>query len=120
MKKHREAEHISFPLNQPEASNLTNASLSAKFTPNVNNSMESQVHALLQEESGMDERDLRAKEDRELTLDKITEEVLERRRKMAKMRSYYFTKNKSQNELRKLRARCTTRFEISNKINLTS
>ena len=101
MKKHREAEHISFPLNQPEASNLTNASLSAKFTPNVNNSMESQVHALLQE-SGMDERDLRAKEDRELALNKITEEeVLERRRKMAKMRSILFYQEQKSKRIKK-------------------
>ena len=105
VKKHREAEHISFPLNQPEASNLTNASLSAKFTPNVNNSMESQVHALLQE-SGMDERDLRAKEDRELALNKITEEeVLERRKKMAKMRSILFYQEQKAKRIKKIKSK---------------
>ena len=69
----------------------------------------------------MDKRDLRAKEDRELALNKITEEeVLERRKKMAKMRSILFYQEQRQNESKKLRTRCTTRFAISNKINLTS
>jgi len=103
VKKHREAEHLNFPLNQPEASNLTNASLSSKFA--ASNDMESEMYSLLQQ-SGMDERDLRKKEDQELELNEITEEeVIERRKKMAKMRSLLFYQEQKAKRLKKIKSK---------------
>ncbi len=105
VKKHREAEHINFPLNQPEASNLTNAALSSKFAANDDNDMESEMYSLLQQ-SGMDERDLRKKEDQELELNAITEEeIVERRKKMAKMRSLLFYQEQKSKRLKKIKSK---------------
>ena len=103
VKEHREKDHISYPLAPSAPQGLTNASLTDKFQ--ATNEMESAVQALLQE-SGMDERDVRKKEDQELELNKVTkEEILQRRAQMAKMRSVLFYQEQKAKRIKKIKSK---------------
>eukprot|EP00505_MAST-04D_sp_SCG-Rhode-Island_P004092 Stramenopile-MAST_4_protein_4092 len=104
VKEHREKEQLTFKHggdSKPEG--LTNASLSDKFS--ASNEMESEIQALL-DTSGMDERDLREKEDMELEMNNVTkEEIEERRAQMAKMRSMLFYQEQKSKRLKKIKSK---------------
>ncbi|KAF5332696.1 hypothetical protein D9611_005277 [Ephemerocybe angulata] len=84
MKKIREAEHLSFPLQAEKAGRVSNMELTAKFKPTTG--LESAVDALLRNAKMRDE-DLHGTEESLLKANNLTvEEVAQRRSELRKMR----------------------------------
>ncbi|KAF8971906.1 Utp14 protein-domain-containing protein [Flammula alnicola] len=88
MKRIREAEHLSFPLQAQSTGRVSNLELNAKFKPTTK--LESSVDALLKS-AKMREEDIHHTEDRMLEMNKLSvEEVAQRRGELRKMRELMF------------------------------
>ncbi|KAG6901574.1 hypothetical protein C0995_010342 [Termitomyces sp. Mi166 len=88
MKKIREAEHLSFPLQAPNAARVSNLTLAAKFKPTT--PLESSVDALLKS-AKLREEDIQQTEENMLKMNKLSvEEVEQRRAELRKMRELMF------------------------------
>ncbi|KAF5312924.1 hypothetical protein D9619_002453 [Psilocybe cf. subviscida] len=88
MKRIREAEHLSFPLQAQSNGRASNLELSAKFKPTTE--LESAVDTLLKS-ANMREQDIPHTEDRMLEMNKLSvEEVAQRRAELRKMRELMF------------------------------
>ncbi|PPQ94586.1 hypothetical protein CVT25_011899 [Psilocybe cyanescens] len=88
MKRIREAEHLSFPLQAQSAGRVSNLELNAKFKPTTE--LESAVDALLRA-ANMREEDIERTEDNMLKMNKLSvEEVAQRRGELRKMRELMF------------------------------
>ncbi|RDB24478.1 Uncharacterized protein C57A7.06 [Hypsizygus marmoreus] len=88
MKRIREAEHLSFPLQAKPAGRISNLELAAKFKPTT--ALESSVDALLKS-AKLREEDIQHTEETMLKMNKLTvEEVEQRRAELRKMRELMF------------------------------
>ncbi|KAG5724388.1 hypothetical protein E4T56_gene16087 [Termitomyces sp. T112] len=88
MKRIREAEHLSFPLQAPSATRVSNLTLAAKFKPTT--PLESSVNALLKS-AKLREEDIQQTEENMLKMNKLSvEEVEQRRAELRKMRELMF------------------------------
>ncbi|KAG6813718.1 hypothetical protein H0H92_008126 [Tricholoma furcatifolium] len=88
MKRIREAEHLSFPLQAPSAERVSNLTLAAKFKPTT--ALESSVDALLKS-AKLREEDIQQTEETMLKMNKLSvEEVQQRRAELRKMRELMF------------------------------
>ncbi|KAF8195123.1 Utp14-domain-containing protein [Pholiota molesta] len=88
MKRIREAEHLSFPLQAQSKGRVSNLELNAKFKPTTE--LESAVDALLKS-AKMREEDLHHTEDKMLAMNQLSvEEVAQRRAELRKMRELMF------------------------------
>ncbi|KAG6840084.1 hypothetical protein C0991_009061 [Blastosporella zonata] len=88
MKRIREAEHLSFPLQAPTAERVSNLTLAAKFKPTT--ALESSVDALLRS-AKLREEDIQQTEETMLKMNKLSvEEVEQRRGELRKMRELMF------------------------------
>ncbi|KAF8079316.1 Utp14-domain-containing protein [Lyophyllum atratum] len=88
MKRIREAEHLSFPLQAPTAGRVSNLELAAKFKPTT--ALESSVDALLKS-AKLREEDIQDTEETMLKMNKLSvEEVEQRRAELRKMRELMF------------------------------
>ncbi|KAG5644967.1 hypothetical protein DXG03_007339 [Asterophora parasitica] len=88
MKRIREAEHLSFPLQAPTAGKVSNLELAAKFKPTT--ALESSVDVLLKS-AKLREEDIAATEETMLKMNKLSvEEVQARRGELRKMRELMF------------------------------
>lgn len=100
VKRNREAEHLSFPLNETK-DNLTSASLAANFKPAT--SLEMEIAQALAA-SGMDEKSLAKAE--ELEANSITvEEIQARRAELAKLRSLLFFQEAKMKKAAKIKSK---------------
>ncbi|KAF9461892.1 Utp14 protein-domain-containing protein [Collybia nuda] len=88
MKRIREAEHLSFPLQAQPTGRVSNLELAAKFKPTT--ALESSVDALLKS-AKLREEDIEHTEETMLQMNKLSvEEVAERRGELRKMRELMF------------------------------
>ncbi|TFK39375.1 Utp14 protein-domain-containing protein [Crucibulum laeve] len=88
MKRIREAEHLSFPLQAQQTGRVSNLELAAKFKPTT--ALETSVDALLKSAKMRDE-DLHHTEESMLKMNKLSvEEVAQRRGELRKMRELMF------------------------------
>ncbi|KAG6856329.1 hypothetical protein H0H87_005530 [Tephrocybe sp. NHM501043] len=88
MKKIREAEHLSFPLQAPATERVSNLTLTAKFKPTT--ALESSIDALLKS-AKLREEDIEQTEETMLKTNKLSvEEVAHRRAELRKMRELMF------------------------------
>ncbi|KAG5651215.1 hypothetical protein H0H81_009463 [Sphagnurus paluster] len=88
MKRIREAEHLSFPLQAPTAGRVSNLELAAKFKPTT--ALENSVDALLKS-AKLREEDIQHTEETMLKMNQLSvEEVAARRSELRKMRELMF------------------------------
>ncbi|KAG6818499.1 hypothetical protein H0H93_004542 [Arthromyces matolae] len=88
MKRVRDAEHLSFPLQAPTAGRVSNLTLAANFKPST--TLESSVDALLKS-AKLREEDIQQTEENMLKMNKLSvEEVEQRRGELRKMRELMF------------------------------
>ncbi|KAJ1344833.1 hypothetical protein BSLG_000348 [Batrachochytrium salamandrivorans] len=101
VKKNREADTLSFPMNLPQMDNISSGALIGKFAPVTD--LEKEIEQMLQQ-SGLTER--KQKQMEELELNKISqEELIERRRELAKMRSVMFYQEQKQKRISKIKSK---------------
>ncbi|KAM6498890.1 Utp14 domain containing protein [Amanita muscaria] len=105
MKRIREAEHLSFPLQEPNSMGRTsNLELNAKFKPS--NELESSIDALLKAANMRDESDLMRTEENILKANKLTlEEVAERRAELRRMRDLMFRAELKARRINKIKSK---------------
>ncbi|KAF9564953.1 Utp14-domain-containing protein [Agrocybe pediades] len=103
MKRIREAEHLSFPLQAEGKSKPSNLELNAKFKPTTE--MESAVDALLRS-AKMREEDIHNTEDTMLKMNNLSvEEVAERRAELRKMRELMFRAEIKARRVKKIKSK---------------
>ncbi|KAK2462885.1 hypothetical protein APHAL10511_005083 [Amanita phalloides] len=119
MKRIREAEHLSFPLQHDSSMCRTsNLELTAKFKPS--NELESAVDALLKAANMRDEAELIQTEDQMLLANKLTlEEVAERRAELMKMRDLMFRAELKARRINKIKSRAYRRLKRKDKDRMT-
>jgi U3 small nucleolar RNA-associated protein 14 len=101
IKKNREADQISFPMNEPTPQNISSGSLVNKFKPLT--SMELEINELLNT-SGLTEQ--KQKESEELELNIVSpEEMKERLAQLSKMRSLMFYQEQKQKKIAKIKSK---------------
>ncbi|KAG6898857.1 hypothetical protein C0993_003500 [Termitomyces sp. T159_Od127] len=103
MKRLREAEHLSFPLQVPNAARVSNLTLAAKFKPST--PLESSVDALLKS-AKLREEDIRQTEETMLKMNKLSvEEVEQRRTELRKMRELMFRAEMKARRINKIKSK---------------
>ncbi|KAF8640434.1 hypothetical protein AX17_000099 [Amanita inopinata Kibby_2008] len=122
MKHIREAEHLSFPLQNDSNSmgRTSNLELAAKFKASPTTELESSVDALLKSANMRDESDLAQTEDHILKNNKVTlEEVAERRAELRKMRELMFRAELKARRINKIKSKAYRRLKRREKDRLT-
>ncbi|KIM35627.1 hypothetical protein M413DRAFT_449671 [Hebeloma cylindrosporum] len=108
MKRIREAEHLSFPLQAQSSGRTSNLELNAKFKPTTE--MESAVDALLKS-AKMREEDIHHTEDTMLEMNKLSvEEVAQRRAELRKMRDLIFRAEIKSRRVKKIKSKTYRRI----------
>lgn len=118
IKKNREADHLSFPLNQEPVRNMSNGAMVGQFEVRnadfmqlmemsnprqASTDMEKEIQALLRE-AALTEKKLHESE--ELEFKKISkEELLERQTELGKMRALLFFKEQKQKKIAKIKSK---------------
>ncbi|KAF8645236.1 hypothetical protein AX16_008063 [Volvariella volvacea WC 439] len=109
MKRIREAEHLSFPLQAPTAGRVSNLELAAKFKPTTQ--LESAVDTLLKS-AKMREQDIQQTEDSMLQMNKLSiEEVAQRRIELRKMRELMFRAEMKAKRIAKIKSKTYRRIK---------
>ncbi|KAJ2799235.1 hypothetical protein H4S07_005494, partial [Coemansia furcata] len=102
----RAAEHLSFPMNQPERATLTTASLVSNL--GAKNDLEAQIQSVLQE-SGMTDEQQRQYE--ELELKSLSpEEMRQRQRELRMMRELMFRSERKAKRMAKIKSKAYRRI----------
>ena len=101
IKKNRESDQLTFPMNEPVPTNMSSGAMVGQFEAATD--MEKEIQKLL-EEAAMTEQKIRESE--ELELNKITkEELVERRAELSKMRALLFFKEQKQKKIAKIKSK---------------
>ncbi|KAF9478917.1 Utp14-domain-containing protein [Pholiota conissans] len=113
MKRIREAEHLSFPLQAQSKGRVSNLALNAKFKPTTE--LESSVDALLKS-AKMREEDINQTEDKMLEMNKLSvEEVAQRRAELRKMRELMFRADIKAKRIGKIKSKTYRRLRRKEK-----
>lgn len=107
VKKHRKAEHLAFPLNEP-GGKISRTSRDAAVGMNPSSKFECEVDELLKEAGVATDAEIFARE--EIELEKVAnnisrEEVVARRRELARLRSVMFLHDKKLKRIKKIKSR---------------
>ncbi|TFK56541.1 Utp14-domain-containing protein [Heliocybe sulcata] len=114
MKRIKEAEHLSFPLQAPSASRPSNLELTAKFKPTTE--LETSVDRLLKS-AKMREEDLQQTEDLMMN-DVSVEEVAARRAELHKMRDLVFRADMKAKRIAKIKSKTFRKIKKKERVKL--